>query len=177
MAFTETTSIQEIVILPLESNVQIKRRTVVQKDGEVVSIKDHYELYASGNAEAVAILQAQNTKGIADASVAIAAKATAESALAAKDATIASLQAQIAAYTPAPATTTVTARQIRLALTQVGLRNAVEAAVAAGDQATKDWYEYANEFERSNPLVVAMGSALGVSEQGMAELFALAATL
>lgn len=82
MAFTETTTIQEIVILPLENNVQIKRRIVVEKDGEIVSSKDHYQLYADDNAEAVAILQAHNTKGIADASLALLRQATAEAALA-----------------------------------------------------------------------------------------------
>lgn len=99
--------------------------------------------------------------------------------LAAKDAQIVALQAQVGAYTP-PASalgTTVTARQIRLALTQVGLRAQVEAAVAAGDQALKDWYEYANEFERNHSIVIAMGETLNVSDNELDQLFALAATL
>ena len=81
------------------------------------------------------------------------------------------------AEAPIPIPQSVSPRQIRQALTRAGLRDGVEAAVAAGDQDTKDWYEFATVFERSNPHVVAMGTALGVSELQLDELFTLAATL
>lgn len=76
-----------------------------------------------------------------------------------------------------PKITSVSPRQIRQALTRAGLRSSVEAAVAAGDQDTKDWYEFATVFERANPHVVAMGTALGVTEQQLDDLFTLAGSL
>ena len=71
----------------------------------------------------------------------------------------------------------LTPRQIRQALTRAGLRQQVEAAVAAGDQDMKDWWEFATAFERTNPLVVEMGTALGQSEQQLDALWALGASL
>lgn len=71
----------------------------------------------------------------------------------------------------------VSPRQIRQALTRVGLRQAVEAAVAAGDQDTKDWWEFSTVFERNNPVVLAMGIALSVSEAQLDSLWLLAGTL
>lgn len=73
--------------------------------------------------------------------------------------------------------TSVSPRQIRQALTRAGLRTAVEAAVATGDQDTKDWYEFSTAFERNNPQVTAMGISLGVSEASLDDLWILAATL
>lgn len=71
----------------------------------------------------------------------------------------------------------ISPRQIRMALTRAGLRASVEAAVAAGDQDLKDWYEFSSPFERSNPLVGAMGTALGVSSEALDGLWQLGATL
>lgn len=67
--------------------------------------------------------------------------------------------------------------QIRQALTRAGLRAAVEAAVAAGDQDLKDWYEFSTAFERLNPQVMAMGEALSVSQASLDDLWALGASL
>lgn len=77
--------------------------------------------------------------------------------------------------TPVPET--VSPRQIRQALTRAGLRASVEAAVAAGDQDTKDWYEFATVFERNNHVVAALGQALSVSDTQLDDLWRLAATL
>lgn len=71
----------------------------------------------------------------------------------------------------------VSPRQIRQALTRAGLRASVEAAVAAGDQDTKDWYEFATAFERSNPVVAALGAVLNVSDAQLDELWILADSL
>lgn len=78
--------------------------------------------------------------------------------------------------------TSVSPRQIRQALNRVTygagtLRDAVEAAVAAGSQDTKDWWEFATEFRRDNPEVLAMGQGLGVSAAQMDELWILAGSL
>lgn len=177
MPFAQTTTIQEIIILPLENNVQVKRRAVVTNDGEVVSTNDHYQLYAADDTEVVAILQDHSAKAIADAMLNISAKSVAESALAAAQSRIAELESQLASQVPAPATNEVSARQIRQALNQAGLRAQVETAVAAGDQNTKDWWDYANTFDRNHTKVVAMGEALGVSNASLDDLWALAASL
>ena len=71
----------------------------------------------------------------------------------------------------------VTPRQFRQALTRTGLRSGVEAFVASADQDTKDWYEYSNAFERSNPVLIASGHGLGKTDAEIDALFVLAATL
>jgi hypothetical protein len=71
----------------------------------------------------------------------------------------------------------VSPRQIRQALTRAGLRTSVEAAVAAGDQDTKDWYEFATQFERSSPIVAALGVALSVTPLQLDDLWTLAGSL
>jgi hypothetical protein len=71
----------------------------------------------------------------------------------------------------------ISPRQMRMALTRAGLREAVESAVAAGDQDIKDWYEFSTAFERNNAQVFAMGAALGVDEAQLDGLWALGATL
>ena len=78
---------------------------------------------------------------------------------------------------PPPPIAPISPRQIRQALTRAGLRASVEAAVAAGDQDLKDWYEFSTAFERLNPQVVAMGEALSVSPASLDDLWALGATL
>ena len=77
---------------------------------------------------------------------------------------------------PAPITP-ISPRQIRMALTRAGIRQAVEDAVAAGDQDLKDWWEFSTTFERSNAQVTAMAAALGVSESSLDDLWNLGATL
>jgi hypothetical protein len=68
-------------------------------------------------------------------------------------------------------------RQIRQALTRAGLRQAVEGAIAAGDQDTKDWWEFATQFERQHARVIAMGAALGQTDAQLDALWALAVSL
>ncbi len=76
---------------------------------------------------------------------------------------------------PVPAS--VTPRQFRMALTRAGLRAAVEAAISAGDQDTKDWYEYSTAFIRATPVLNAMATAMGKTPADIDNLFFLAATL
>ena len=68
-------------------------------------------------------------------------------------------------------------RQIRQALTAVGLRTSVEAGIAAGDQDIKDWYAFATEFQRMHPAVLMLASALSVPDAQLDSLFELAASL
>jgi len=72
---------------------------------------------------------------------------------------------------------TLSPRQIRMALTQAGLREAVESAVAAGGQELKDWWGYSTYFARSHPQVAAMATALNVSDAQLDALWVLGASL
>jgi hypothetical protein len=78
---------------------------------------------------------------------------------------------------PAPVPESVSPRQIRQALTQVGLRSVIEESINGGDQNAKDWYEYATSFERKHPIVLGMAQALGITEQQLDDLWRLAASL
>jgi hypothetical protein len=71
----------------------------------------------------------------------------------------------------------VTPRQIRLALTAIGLRQQVEDWVQAQDIIVKDNWDYASSFERNNALIVRAATALGKTPADLDALFALAATL
>jgi len=77
---------------------------------------------------------------------------------------------------PAPIPT-VSAWQIRKGLNALGLRAAVEAAVASADQNTKDAWQYAKEFERDHPLVISLAAAIGKTSEELDALFSLSATL
>ncbi|MFZ2972230.1 MAG: hypothetical protein WA049_06290 [Ferribacterium limneticum] len=84
----------------------------------------------------------------------------------------------VPASIPAPVPQSITPWQIRKALNQLGLRSAVESAVASSsDQAVKDGWEFATEFVRSSPLVIGMGAALGKTGSELDALFTLGASL
>ena len=71
----------------------------------------------------------------------------------------------------------ITPWQMRKALNQLGLREQVETAVAAGNQDVKDAWEFATSFVRTDPLVVAMQSVLGKTDAEVDALFMLGASL
>lgn len=71
----------------------------------------------------------------------------------------------------------VSPRQIRMALTRIDMRLAVETAVAAGDQDLKDWWEFSTSVDRNNMQVEAMATALGLSTQQLDDLWTLAYSL
>lgn len=75
----------------------------------------------------------------------------------------------------------VTMRQARLALLGAGLLSSVDAAIDAMSEPTRsaariEW-EYSNELQRSNQLLIALGPALGLSPQQIDELFVVASAL
>lgn len=90
---------------------------------------------------------------------------------------IADMEAQQAAALVPVVPTSVSPRQIRQALTAAGLRGSVEAAIAAADQDTKDWYEFATAFERNHPMIAALATGLGVTEPQLDGLWILAGSL
>lgn len=89
------------------------------------------------------------------------------------------------AYTPPPSLTqpelspitAVTPRQARLALLGAGLLPQVETAVSAAGGATQITWEYASTFERGDPLISSIGSALNLTDSQIDNLFKQAATL
>lgn len=92
------------------------------------------------------------------------------------------LDEAIAAFAKNPQAGSVSPRQIRQAMNRTTygsgtLRDAVEAAVVAGDRDLQDWWEFSTAVERTNPQVTAMAQALGVDDAALDELWALAATL
>ena len=66
---------------------------------------------------------------------------------------------------------------IRRALTQLGLRAAVEAAIAQADQDQKDMWNYATEFKRTHPIVNSLAASLGKTPEEIDALFSLANSL
>lgn len=75
----------------------------------------------------------------------------------------------------------VTMRQARLALLGAGLLSSVDAAIENMSDPTRsaariEW-EYSNELQRSNQLLLALGPALGLSPQQIDDLFVAASAL
>lgn len=73
----------------------------------------------------------------------------------------------------------VTMRQARLAMLKAGLLANVQAAIdgmtgAEGDAARIEW-EYAAELNRTHPLVLSLGPALGLTDAQLDDLFIAAA--
>lgn len=71
----------------------------------------------------------------------------------------------------------VTIRQAKLALLQAGLLDDVEAAMTQADRATQIEWEYATEFRRDWPALLAMQPVLGLTDEQIDDLFKLAVTL
>lgn len=77
-----------------------------------------------------------------------------------------------------PRSATCSPWQMRKALNQLGLRDAVEAAVSTStDQTLRDGWEFATEFRSDDPFVIAMGAALGKTEAEVRAIIELGATL
>lgn len=73
---------------------------------------------------------------------------------------------------------TVTPRQARLVLLQAGHLDAVEAMLALPEnRAAQITWEYALEIKRSDPLIAAIGGALGLTEAEIDTLFEAAQAL
>lgn len=91
---------------------------------------------------------------------------------------VASGELTIAPYIPPPAppVTQVTMRQARLALLAADLLDDVEAAITQADRAVKIEWEYATVVDRASPLVVAIGSSLGLDDSAIDTLFQAAST-
>lgn len=85
------------------------------------------------------------------------------------DAETAAANAEAARKARVPATITI--RQAKLVLHHAGLLDDVDAAVAGADKATQLEWEYATEVKRDWPTLVAMATALGMTDTQLDDLF------
>lgn len=195
--FTETKTLTSLKLVPALDIIITEHEVATLKDGVVITKATEGRSYSNNQIESFSMQVAPLGASIADIvasfsasaieqrDAAVAAKATAEAALTAAEAQVAALQAQIDAYTPPavaepvadPEGPSVDDLQIRLALNASGLREAVELAVLGSDQSTKDWWDRASNFKRLNPMVVALGAALGKTDEELDGLWALAGAL
>lgn len=70
----------------------------------------------------------------------------------------------------------ITAAQIRLALSQQNLLAAVTAAVAGASQEIQTYWQFEAKFNRQDPLLLQMATALGLTSAQVDGIFELAAT-
>lgn len=80
---------------------------------------------------------------------------------------------------PAPAVVpaSVTPRQVRLLLLAQSLLPQVEAIIASSDEATRIAWDYASEFRRDDPLLLALASQLGLTSEQVDAFFIAASQL
>jgi len=78
---------------------------------------------------------------------------------------------------PDPVPQVVSARQIKLAMLDADLLDEVEAFAAQQDRAVQISWEYAVEFQRQDPMLVAMAGAFGLTDEQVDDLFRAAALL
>lgn len=73
--------------------------------------------------------------------------------------------------TPEPIPQSITPRQIRLQLTAIGMRQAVEDYVASASLDIKDWWEFSLSYERNNELLISTSTALGMTSEQLDQFF------
>lgn len=88
-------------------------------------------------------------------------------------------EAEIAARkaAPPPVPQSISPRQFRQSLTHSGFRADVDSAIAASDQDTKDWYEFATAFERTHPTVASIAESLGYTSDQIDAVWSYGASI
>lgn len=71
----------------------------------------------------------------------------------------------------------ISARQAKLALLEAGLLERIEEVIQTMDKETQISWEYATEFSRNNPLLLALAESLKLSKEAIDNLFIKAKTL
>lgn len=79
--------------------------------------------------------------------------------------------------TPSSQPWTITPLQAKLALHAAGLLDTVEAFIAQADRPTQIAWEYASEFKRNSPMLLAMAGALGMTDTQLDGLFTAASAI
>lgn len=67
--------------------------------------------------------------------------------------------------------------QGRVALSDAGILSQVEAAISSADEKTKVAWEYALEWKRMSPMIVALATALNMTDEEVDNLFKSAQTI
>ena len=67
--------------------------------------------------------------------------------------------------------------QLRKALRQLNMIDAVKTVVASASEEIQEAWEYASEFKRNDPMIEAIRVSLGKTEKEIDDLFTLAITL
>lgn len=78
---------------------------------------------------------------------------------------------------PPPVPESITPRQCRLILSQQGLLSSVEAMIAQSTDDVRITWEYALEFKRNDPLLIQLGTNLGLAPEQIDQFFIAAAQL
>lgn len=84
--------------------------------------------------------------------------------------------ADIEAFHADPVPQQVSAGQMLQALNELGLLATVDAAVAQADAFAQRLWARAPNFPRNDPMVIAIGTAIGKTSQELDDLFRLAGT-
>jgi len=71
----------------------------------------------------------------------------------------------------------INALQIRLSLNNLGRRTAFENFIKNANQNLKDWWQYSSEFDRWDPFIQQIQTALGLTDTQMDNIWELAETL
>ena len=190
--FTETKTLTSLKLVPAMDIIITEHEVATLKDGVVITKATEGRSYSNmqiadfemdvspTGGTLLEIVEAFNAAAQTAKDEALTALKTAQDALAASEAKVASLQAQIDAYTPpVPAKTVavVSMRQARLALNAAGLLDAVEAAVASSTKDVQIEWEFSSELRRDWPTLVLLAGALGLTDAQLDALFIQAATL
>lgn len=121
----------------------------------------------------IAFAEAFAAAVVAERDALLAEKDTWQSQIDTLTAEKAALQAQLDALQES--TAVVTAVKGRIALKRAGLLETVEQAVTTANGETQIWWEYAAEWHRNSPVLVALGHGIGLTDEQIDELFAVAA--
>lgn len=71
----------------------------------------------------------------------------------------------------------LTPRQFRQALTLAGLREVVETFKQGASQDIKDWYDFADDFRPTHPLLQSIAADIGKTQSDIDDLFILGGSL
>lgn len=190
--YTETKVLKSIKLIPALDIIITEHEVATLKDGVVITkategrsysnfdIADFEMEIAPTGGTLLEIVEAFNSAAQVAKTDALVALKTAQDALAASEAKVASLQAQIDAYTPpvvVPTVPVVSMRQARLALNAAGLLGQVEAAVESSTEDVRIEWEFSSELRRDWPTLVLLAGALNLTDAQLDALFIQAATL
>lgn len=170
MAITDTTYVERILIVLNEDGTfkaAHKESQRVVKDGDTI---------LSRSLAPASALAANDLAGVLPDSAALVAQVAAlQSDLAFMTQERDEWKAKVPASVADPGV--VTMRQARLALHSAGILPAVETYMATADKAIQIEWEFADTVRRNSALVTGIGSQLGLTDEQIDGLFALAKAL